>query len=203
MSLILTIPLNQNQFINVFQGTFGKYYNINELKESDNLDGFPIYYDIHYPLEWVINNENSGPTSCSNCKNYGFYKGVFIGYCLNCAMEHNYYRGNGMTIHKGQEINNFNQKEDDFYEYKSENSIWNTYLQNVELNEIGDKQLEDDFEMYKDLPPLIPIYKESDSINYESSDYGSIDYESSDYDLLDDIEERKFQRFKDWCLEKD
>jgi hypothetical protein len=160
MSLIVTLPLNNVQKVNIYQGTHGKYYCIQKM-EHDDL--FPIYYDIHFPLHWALNEKKyyylndkyiTGPLHCTNCKDYGFYNGVFIGYCLNCAKELEYTRGNGMIDEEGVEFDetmvNF-----DLNDYNRENSMWNTYLKDVDLREMGDVQLKEEYEMYKDLPDLI------------------------------------------------
>ena len=54
-----------------------------------------IMYDIHFPLAWAIGNDFDnyrnddylalGPKHCGNCAFYGTIRGVFVGYCANCA----------------------------------------------------------------------------------------------------------------------
>ena len=96
------------------------------------LNGIP--YDKHFPIEWAMNPREldndftCDPSVCKNCLNYGSYNGVFIGYCANCAQEYDYQRGNGF-IESGEEF-----KHEGFYD---ENSVWNTYLKYVNLDEIG------------------------------------------------------------------
>ena len=93
-----------------------------------------IAYDRHFPIEWAMNPREldndftCGPTDCLNCLHYGSYNGVFIGYCANCAQVYDYQRGNGF-IDSGEEF-----KHEGFYD---ENSVWNTYLKYVNLDEIG------------------------------------------------------------------
>jgi hypothetical protein len=93
-----------------------------------------VAYDIHFPLEWAIHpkrfddNYASCPSDCNNCLEYGSYNGVFIGYCLNCATEYGYERGNGFETY-GVERSGHGREE--------KNSVWNTYLKNVKLDEIG------------------------------------------------------------------
>ena len=66
---------------------------------------------------------------CQNCYKYGSYNGVFIGYCVPCAGMYSYERGNGFLYH-GVECLVGNGRE-------AKNSVWNTYLKNVNLEDIG------------------------------------------------------------------
>lgn len=170
MSLIATLPINNVQKVNIYQGTHGKYYCIRK-KEHDDL--FPIYYDIHFPLHWALNEQVyyylndkyiTGPLHCENCRDYGYYNGVFIGYCINCAKELEYTRGNGMIDEEGVEFDE-TMVNLDLNDYNRENSMWNTYLKNVEFREIGDVHLKEEYEIYKDIPDLIDY----DSINNNES----------------------------------
>jgi hypothetical protein len=159
MSLIVSLKLKENVAIEIYQGSHGKYYKIIE----KNNELFAINYDIHFPLEWALFKNsfliygeiyNTGPIYCKNCKLFGYQNGVFIGYCMNCASSFNYKRGNGMTDLNIEVDENMIAL--DLLNYKKENSMWKTYLKNVNLNEIGDNKLKEDYEMYKDLPDLIP-----------------------------------------------
>lgn len=176
--LIATIPITLEISVKIFQGSHGKYYYVDYL--GKNADSLTIYYDIHFPLNWIFNEEfkmypcsnnnidlNSltGPNHCTNCRDYGVYKGVFIGYCLNCAAEFENKRGNGMTdIEEGLELNEHMVAFDLTY-FKKEYSIWNTYLKDVSLQEIGDLTLKSEYDLYKDLPDLIPV-----ELNYGNED---------------------------------
>lgn len=201
MSLIVSLKLKDNINIEIYQGSMGKYYCINE--NSNNLFAINIYYDIHFPLEWALfkhtfliygESYNTGPHFCNNCKYFGYHNGVFIGYCMNCASAFNYKRGNGMTdLYK--EVDE-NMIAFDLSNLKKENSMWNTYLKDVNLSEIGDNKLKEDYELYKDLPDLIPIEESED--DYELNDF-------YDYDDKDDekiklkidklMDNRKFDRY--------
>jgi hypothetical protein len=177
MSLLVTIPINQQKKINIFQGSHGKYYTINNndstlnestLNEStlneSTLNEEILKYDIHFPIAWAeddteyILNEiqcKVGPKYCANCIEYGFYNGVFIGYCANCALLLDYSRGNGL-LSTGEEVSQETVAFDISF-IKKENSIWNTYLLYSNKEEIGDTLLKENYEMYKDLPPLLEI----------------------------------------------
>lgn len=110
--------------IEIIQGRCQKIYQIGT-----------VQYDIHFPLHWALEPKQledgfvCGPSYCNNCLEYGSYRGVFIGYCLNCAYEYGYERGNGFLYH-GVECLVGNGRE-------AKNSVWNTYLKNVNLEDIG------------------------------------------------------------------
>jgi len=200
MSIIAILNLKENINIEILQGSCGKYYRILE----NNYNLLAINYDIHFPLEWalfknsfLINGEiyNTGPNYCKNCQFYGFHNGVFLGYCMNCAEVFNFTRGNGMTdLYK--EVDE-NMVAFDLTNFKKENSIWNTYLKDISLNEIGDEKLKEEYEMYKDLPDLISIKEENDEENDNKSNYSQQfldsdeenDYEVDNYYINEDEDE--------------
>ena len=65
-----------------------------------------IKYIATFPDEWIRdNNTETGPKNCLHCASYGTYKGIFLGYCGNCAkFEYNdYSHGNGF-VNIGQEF---------------------------------------------------------------------------------------------------
>jgi hypothetical protein len=194
MSLIVTLPITSVYRVNIFQGSHGKYYCIQGDEDDENTKLFPIYYDIHFPLDWIIDEEDyynstiphcTGPIYCKYCKEYGYYNGVFIGYCNNCAEKFDYKRGNGFIINpnvnSGEECINYlmlktdeNNVNDDNFEILTlpkENSIWETYLKDVTFNDIGDIKLAEDRELYKDMPELI-----SHSDCHEDNEFKNFDY---------------------------
>ena len=133
-----------------------------------------IVYDRHFPIEWAMNPKKidndftCGPTDCLNCLDYGSYNGVFIGYCANCAQEYDYQRGNGFVDY-GEEF-----KHEGFYD---ENSVWNTYLKYVSLNEIGF--------LPKDVS--LPKYDEY----FEKEDEDEIQWMNCEIDCSDEYEEKE------------
>lgn len=53
-----------------------KYYTYNQQK-----------YSICFPLEWAINHfEQTGPTECADCREYGCDDSIFKQYCDNCQL---------------------------------------------------------------------------------------------------------------------
>jgi hypothetical protein len=145
-----SVSIVSNKTIDIYQGNHGKFYNI---KNTD------VYYDIHFPLLWAVDNisceTNIGPLYCENCIYNGYYNGVFIGYCVDCAYHYEFKRGYGLFAH-GIEVNEhlFNSLYND-KSYFIENTIWNTYLKNVLFDDIGDDYLEKNIilkiDEYKDI----------------------------------------------------
>jgi hypothetical protein len=134
--------MNAEQTIKVFKSEFGgKYYILNG-----------IAYDINFPLKWALTprrvksyaGNNYDQAVCMNCLYYGSYRGVFIGYCLECAMVFKFKRGNGM-IGRLQEQQG--------YGLNPKHSIWNTYMKRIDPMKIGDR--------YENLHS-IPEYKYSE-----------------------------------------
>jgi len=170
MSLLVTIPINLQKNINIFQGSHGKYYTIEtdnleiENLEIENLNNEILKYDIHFPFEWADDDKKYsceyfksqvGPRYCYNCIHFGFHNGVFIGYCANCANILEYSRGNGL-LPDGEEVSS-KTIAFDLTNIKEKNSIWNTYLNKERIEEIGDVALKEHYEIFKDLPPLIAM----------------------------------------------
>ena len=136
---ITSVSIIQDKIIDVYKGNHGNFYNIK---------GTEIYYDIHFPILWAIENisyENIelGPNKCENCQLNGYYNGVFIGYCVECACKYDFKRGNGIFA-RGVEVNE--QIYNTIYPVEKkiyyENSIWNTYLKDISLEMIGDDYME-------------------------------------------------------------
>lgn len=173
MSLIANIKINIELNMNIYQGSKGKYYIIENSKYKNVL---PVPYDCRFPLEWaIIEEENNylykynklGPYKCYTCKEEGYCNGVFISFCNNCSL-------------LGDEDNNIR------------NDCWNTYLYNITKDEIGDDFLTIEHEVYKDIPDLLSINNndnESDlsvSIDLSKNDNVSISYTISDSESLED-----------------
>ena len=97
-------------------------------------------FDINFPIKWAVENLNEndeyilvGPFHCGNCAIVGSINNVFVGYCSNCALyKYNYSRGNGFNdIGAEQIVNHLGE------ELNPQNSIWNTYMENVQYDQIG------------------------------------------------------------------
>ena len=106
----------------------GKYYKLNGQ-----------YYDIRFPLHWATNSKcyseddgmffYTGPEHCLNCRDYGSYNGVFIAYCLNCAIS---YKGDEERVCVGSDCDKATEEEI----YKCV-----PFLRGIPLYEIGDARL--------------------------------------------------------------
>jgi len=109
----------------------GKYYTFNGQK-----------YDIHFPLLWAIDDYEEdkngiyGTFNCARCEDNGKINGVYIGYCKKCAEQrYNFTRGNGFTSPGVEQRCNYMF---DFNSpFKNANSVWNTYLKDVNINRVG------------------------------------------------------------------
>jgi len=120
-----------NIIISIVYLTMENQYNPLEIRILDNGKYYSYddeLYDIHFPIEYAQNHwNNSGPKNCMNCADFGSWRCVFIGYCRNCAEYiYKFERGNGM-INYGLE-----------HPGDPEKSIYNTYLKYVDLEDVGD-----------------------------------------------------------------
>jgi hypothetical protein len=86
-------------------------YENGEIEEDDSwryapvqCDGFYMIeqykYANSFPHEWAMSHfDGTGPEQCGNCYDYGSTDGVFLGYCLNCAIYvYNCERGPGLGL---------------------------------------------------------------------------------------------------------
>jgi len=150
----VTVHLNEDYSCEItkYIGSCGEYYNFNG-----------VNYDIHFPIDWVfqypINVMIFGPETCYSCFTNGYYNGVFVGYCSDCARIVNYKRGNGM-------IGNGIENEEGLLE---ENSIWNVYLQNTCLDDIGDENLLVDYNYKLFYNNCLEDDNDNDTVTYDES----------------------------------
>jgi hypothetical protein len=111
-------------------------------------NGKPVYYSYDeelycgtFPTMWAETHaEGTGPKECGNCAYYGSWNGVFLGYCANCAYVYNGERCRGL-IEVG--IENDDNEVLDFP------SIFDTYLEGVSLDDVGDTDFMDSFAVVK------------------------------------------------------
>jgi hypothetical protein len=111
-----------------------------------------VLYTSHFPEEWAKSHINGTGPKCRNCDMVGYYNGVFIGYCANCAKYvYNNTRGLGF-IDYGIEVPCIDPDDEKY-------SALNTYLKYVknELYRLGDFDLygerfyhKDEYDMKKD-----------------------------------------------------
>jgi hypothetical protein len=114
--------------IPIIQGERGKFY---------IYQGFR--YDIHFPISWAMEHwplndcHLSGPEECENCRIYGSFNGVFVGYCSNCLRMYEDKRGNH-EICRGAAIYQMNDVE---------LALRYPYMARVSLTQIGDRHYND------------------------------------------------------------
>jgi len=102
-----------------------------------------VAYPEEFPLEWALTPKTSvrecvdgvvrlcirgpgtSPNHCGNCNSYGSHRGVFLGYCGNCAREYNNKRGRGRF---GMEAE---------MEWLQQGGHIDSYLYGVDLNTVG------------------------------------------------------------------
>ena len=93
-------------------------------------------YSSHFPQVWAVEElPTCGPNNCASCQDVGFWNGVFIGYCRDCAINHHHgKRGRGL-IQTGFESRGQMEKK-----YPS---MFDTYLSGINLNDVGDTKIDD------------------------------------------------------------
>ena len=91
-----------------------------------------VLYALPFPEEWAKDfKPETGPANCSDCGTFGVWNAAFLGYCVKCAEKYNGERGNGFIFYGTEKKINKENK----------NSAFNTYLKDVDLDEIGDTEL--------------------------------------------------------------
>ena len=89
-------------------------------------------YPGTFPLSWLEQQvPGTGPKDCENCANHGKWRGVFIGYCMNCA----YHVYNGTRVRGFETSGN----ESTCQELVIFESAFDTYLKGIKLEDIGIK----------------------------------------------------------------
>lgn len=109
-------------------------------------------YTGTFPQEWAKTHlPGTGPSDCRMCQHVGHWNGVFVGYCVKCASKYiadsdkvplsnsaskdkSLSRGGGFidSICNGENAS-----------IHDKNAAMNTYLANIPLDEIGDKDFLD------------------------------------------------------------
>ena len=140
-------------------------------------------FDINFPIKWAVENLNEydgetallrhGPVHCGNCATFGAINNVFVGYCSNCALyKYNYSRGNGFNDIGVEQIVDFLGEE-----LNPQNSIWNTYMENVQQDQIGlniviiEDEEEDEEGEEEELDNITDVEKEEEEEEEEDYDW--------------------------------
>lgn len=115
------------------------------------------WYHEKFPEEWAKNHATTtGPIECLNCRDYGCINGIFIGYCVNCAIfAYEGERGRGF------ESSGCECEDEDVLVYPS---AFDTYLLGVDTDLI-EPVTERDFEQEQEPDTSNPEYNENDYLN--------------------------------------
>jgi hypothetical protein len=155
---------------------YDKYYTV---------EGSVIKYHNNFPQEWAKNHlvlddeqtNGSGPEKCGNCDYFGTCRGVFIGYCANCAENmYNGERGEGCVAH---------------FVSGEEPQLWSSlpYMQGVNIEDIGLEEDEtihfptqEEIDAFYDEPKNENDYE--DYYEYEEEQHYGCEY-LTPYELVD------------------
>jgi len=132
------------------------------------INGIDVYYMYDgekyaptFPLELVKTfRKGCGPKECGNCSHFGRWNGVIIGICANCATEYAFVYGPGF-ISIGREYTLSPH-------WKTGINAFDTYLKDVNLDNIGDKTIYDSRLEQKD--------QDEEQVEYDdcSEEYGIV-----------------------------
>jgi len=91
-------------------------------------------YVITFPDEWILNELPDSGRDCGNCKWYGSWRGLMLGYCSNCA-KYVYCceRGLGFVGYGVEEIHDWENNP-----ITAPTAATLTYLLDIDLEKIGD-----------------------------------------------------------------
>ena len=157
-------------------------------------------YSIHFPKKWAKDHaERTGPEMCENCEYHGSWNGVFIGYCANCAPYiYQGTRGRGM-IDIGEEFN-----DECVQQYPS---MKDTYFKNVNLDEVGDKNIFDSRLYLENLGGTTePDEQNEKNETVDDDEENDDDYDSDEFSIgpYDDLDRRsKYQDYPEYGVSRD
>jgi hypothetical protein len=157
----------------IFHGLNRNYYSYEE-----------ELYTATFPVAWAETHEpKTGPKECNNCRTYGSWNGVFIGYCSDCA-EYIYEGGRGCGFKSYGEENIKTNKTKDWIR------AYDTYLYGINLDDIGDTDFCDSrllVEYYgkKEYYDEVEDDSEEKKINENIEDIEEMDEEEDDWDDFD------------------
>ena len=100
------------------------------------------FYTATFPALWAEKHlPGTGPKECGDCKKYGSWNGVFIGYCANCAI-HEYKATRGFGIRWGEEYTE-SMVEIPIQQKRGDDWVraFDTYLYGICLDDIGDENM--------------------------------------------------------------
>jgi len=122
-------------------------------------------YTATFPVEWAKQHlPHTGPKMCNNCAFYGSYNGVFIGYCVNCALF--VYKGS-----RGRGFEDYGVEQNTHYYDRVCQSAFDTYLKDIKLDDIGDT----------DIMNTTAMIENEKACKYEESTSSDNDIDDVDY----------------------
>jgi hypothetical protein len=93
-------------------------------------------YALQFPDEWILQQKNGTGTDCTNCLVRASWRGVLIGYCMNCANDY-IDRGKGFYNYAVEDLAN-SDANSVAVENTDKSSAFDTYLRGISLEDIGD-----------------------------------------------------------------
>jgi hypothetical protein len=180
------------------------YYDYIERYEEQ---GYKTYrgfkYHLNFPDEWILDELPQTGRECWNCvgrpgcsqQGYAMWRGLILGYCMNCVREYNGERGCGF-LGFGVERGHCHVS------YIGDNA-YDTYLKGEYLDDMGDVSaypedtLENHFQLIKQEEPNLPEDDEDDDCDIFSEDEYFCRY--CEIPLSEEVEDDTCK----YCREKD
>jgi len=148
-----------------------EYYTV-EGQQCEN--GDPVIYVGGFPTEWATSHTpDTGPIDCFNCRDHGSLRGVFLGYCANCA-DFVYHGERGLGFMGGGNENTDGNGESAFDTYLS--GVSNIALSLVSSLDVVWTNINNEY----DNPNLVVVTEDEDNNNMDVTVHGgpfNSDYE--------------------------
>jgi len=156
-------------------------------------------YHLGFPDEWILNELPDTGRECANCvgngdnKGYAMWRGIILGYCVNCAI-----------TYCGTRCKGFNGYANEWWSNIDYESAYDKYLGDIDLENYGDLEANphDKIEMHLQ----ICIEKNSERYCEEIESYSESederDYEceyAEEYDRETEEDERDYESKCESC----
>jgi len=96
-------------------------------------------YHLGFPDEWILNELPNTGRECANCvgngdnKGYAMWRGIVLGYCVNCAI-----------TYCGTRCKGFNAYANEWWGHEDYESAYDKYLGEIDLENYGDLEANPD-----------------------------------------------------------
>lgn len=155
-------------------------YNPLQIRYIPSTNGYSYddeLYHKNFPENWATSHKpDTGPKECSNCACFGCIGGYFFAYCANCAhYEYDFQRGPGMYIDYTELVTT------------SVPSVFETYMKGIQLEDIGDKDMNTD-EFNDNFSAMLErrmVFQEQINDGWNPLDYYDDDDDKADEDYDD------------------